>query len=239
MSLLTIVRDAAVEVGVPQPDTVIGNPDGTAAKLLRMAQRVGRDIVARADFSALRVASTFAAVAGEAQAGVIPTDFARLVPESLWDRTNDRLLAGPINGARYQALVATMPGDGFARWFTLRGTTLAIYPAMSGGETCAFEYISRNFCETAEGVGRASWQADTDVGRVSEELITLGVVAFFLKSHSFDNWPAAMADYEARLTTDLMSDQANGGVLSAGDIFGNRRALASTPPADGITAWGW
>lgn len=232
MTLLTIIRDAAVEIGVPQPDTVIGNPDVITTRLLRMAQRVGRDIVARADFSALRVGLTFTAAAGEAQPNVLPADFARFVPESLWDRTNDRLISGPVSGAVYQALVATMPSGSWSRWFTLRGSTLAIYPGMDGGETMGLEYVSRNFCQNSNGAPLSAWAADSDTGRVSEELITLGVVAFFLKAQGFDAWPAAMADYEARLSTEYASDQATAAILSAGDIFGSRRSLAGTPPAD-------
>ena len=53
MSLLTIVQDAANEIGFPEPATVIGNSDQLAIQMLRLLNREG-DTLSRFDWEALK-----------------------------------------------------------------------------------------------------------------------------------------------------------------------------------------
>lgn len=232
MTLLAIVRDAANEVGVNIPATIIGNTDPAAEKLLRFATRVGSDLVTRGTWQVLRTQATFTAIPGEAQPSVVPADLSRVVAETLWDRTNQRLIAGPIPGAQWQSLAATQPAGSWPRWWTLRGGDAYIFPAMQGGESMAFEYVSRNFCASSGGTPQAAWLADTDVPVLPQELFTLGVIAFYLRSEGLP-YADAMRDYEMRLISEAQNDMPASGVLSAGDIFGGRRAWPGAPAADG------
>jgi hypothetical protein len=234
MTLLAICQDAAIEIGgFDVPNTIVGNTDINARRLLRAAQRVGSDLVTRAAWSVLRTQATFTAVPGEAQPGTVPSDFDRMIPETLWDRTNRMLIAGPVPSARWQSLTATWPGNGPDRWFTLRGTAIAIFPGMQGGEAMAYEYVSRNFCETAAGIDQPRWSADTDVERLPSEVFTLGVVAFFLQAQGLP-YADQMAAYEARVVRSLANDDPASGVLSSGDLFGGQRNWTGTPSA----GWG-
>ena len=45
MSLLSIIQDAADEIGVPQPSQVVGNKDKTTTALLRAYIKEGRDLL--------------------------------------------------------------------------------------------------------------------------------------------------------------------------------------------------
>jgi hypothetical protein len=234
VTLLTIIGDASVECGVEEPNVVIGNTDIVVRKMLRAANRVGLDLVKRRPWGALRRVGSFTAVAGQDQSGFAPADFDRLIAETLWDRTNRRLIAGSADAARWQSLAATMQGV-LAGHFTLRGTSLSLYPPAVGGESMAFEYVSRNFAQTAGGVNVARWTNDTDIGLLSEEMFTLGVVAFWLKGEGLP-WEAAMGDYESRVLREMQTDDPSVSVLTAGDIFAGSRHWTGEP---GSRQGGW
>ncbi len=227
MTLLTIIGDASVECGVEEPNVVIGNTDIVVRKMLRAANRVGLDLVKRRPWGALRRVSIFTAVAGQDQPAFAPADFDRLIAETLWDRTNRRLIAGSADAARWQSLAATMRGTASGH-FTLRGTSLSMYPAPVGGEAMAFEYVSKNFAQTASGVSVPRWTNDTDIGLLSEEMFTLGVAAFWLKGEGLP-WEAAMGDYESRVLREMQADDPSVAVLTAGDIFAGGRHWTGEP----------
>lgn len=237
MTLLTILQDAAQEVGVYPPTTVIGNTDPAIQKMLRQAQRVGSDLMARGTWEVLRTQQTFNATAGEQQLNALPSDLDRIIAETFWDRTNSRLISGPAQGSQWQSLVAAYPQGAYDRWFTLRGGQMFIYPGMVGNESMAYEYYSRSFCASSGGTPQTRWQTDTDVGRLSEELFTLGVIAFYLRTEGLP-WEAAMRDYELRVQTEANNDQPRSGVLSAGDIFGGPRAWPGSPAPGPLGSYG-
>ena len=53
MTLLTICQDAAKEIGVPSPTSVVGSSDTTNVQLLAAANRVGKDLVTGYDWEVL------------------------------------------------------------------------------------------------------------------------------------------------------------------------------------------
>lgn len=236
MSLLTICQDASGELGLDsRPITVIGNTAVDVARLLRFAQRVGSDIATRAPWQALRLLRTFTATATEVQANAVPTGFQRFSPETVWDVTNGMSITGPVNPVEYASRrneIYSSSYSGPMRWFTRRGNDFLVFPIPVGGETYSFEYQSGNFCQSAGGTPQNEWLADSDTGRISEELITLGVIARFLLA---DGLPAqqAVADYEKRLTLEIKNDAPAAGVLAAGDIFGTGRRFTGEPGGAG------
>ncbi|RVT90719.1 hypothetical protein EOD42_23240 [Rhodovarius crocodyli] len=259
MSLLTIIQDVAAELSLDRPSFVVGNPDPNVAHMLRLAQRVGSDLLSRGTWQALRAERTFNAIPGNTQDGEatatvllesgtgpvllegtddlaapIPLDFGRFVPETFWDRTNHRLITGPVDAVRWQSLVGTTY-DGPERWFTRRGNTLLIVPAMQGGEAMVFEYYTTAFIVSAAGALLTRWAADTDQALLPEELFTLGLIYFFSRDRGLP-FEVARADYELRIKTELKNDQPDSQVMTAGDMFGTVRHSGGTPAPD---FWGY
>lgn len=228
MTLLSLIQDAASEIGVAVPTVVVGNTDPAAQRMLRHAHRVGLDLVARGSWEILRAQHAFDATPGEEQLDAVPADMDRMIAETMWDRDHARLISGPVRGSQWQSLVATQPIGSISRWFTLRGGKVYIYPGMQGAEEMAFEYFSRNYCASSGGTAQQRWALDTDVGRLPEELFTLGVIAFYLRSEGLP-FEHAMADYELRMQTEAANDQPRSGILSAGDVFGGERAWGGSP----------
>jgi hypothetical protein len=237
MTLLTIAQDAADELGLDaRPAAVFGNQAPEVQRLLRFAQRVGRELVTRAPWQALRRRQSFVAVGDEVQAGAIPADFGRFYPETFYDQTNYRLISGPLNATEYDSrkLGAEFAYNaGGQRWFTRRGNDLLVTPTPAGDETYTFEYQSVSFCQSAAGVPQSHWMADTDTGRLDEELMTLGVVARYLDA---DGQPSqmAMAAFERRLNQVFANDAPTGRVMVSGDIFAGARKTTGEPGAGSL-----
>lgn len=230
MSLLSICQAVAEELKLGTvPASIIGNNSVDAQTLLRFASRIGADLATRAPWQALRLVHDYLAQATEVQIGAVPTGFQRFSPETIWDVTNVASITGPVGPVEYQTRKAAWATGG-PRWFTRRGNDFLVWPIPAGGETYRFEYQSGAFCQSASGVPQAAWLADTDTGRISEELMILGIVARHLESDG-QPWQSARADYERRLGTEIRNDAPAARVLPAGDIFGTGRRFTGEPGA--------
>jgi hypothetical protein len=148
MTLLSICQDAADELNLPQPAVVAASSLDDDKKLLRMANKVGNKLMKAYPWQDLRKEQTFTATSGEAQSGVIPSDFDRFIPETFWDRSNEKLISGPISDVEWGSLKA-LSYNGYQKKFIYRGDGVSIIPAMGGTESCAFSYASDRDWETA------------------------------------------------------------------------------------------
>lgn len=229
MSLLQICKDAADEVGVNRPSFVIGSSDADAQKLLRFARRVCKELVQRGDWQVLRVEGSFTALGQETQTSLLPADYDHMVKDTFWDRTNQRFIIGPVEEDRYQSLVANQV-DSESRWWTRRGDSALIYPLMSGGEILKFVYVSNKYCQSSGGTAQSDWAADTDTGRIDEELITLGVIYYYLRNQG-QPWEKAYTDYEDMFSAYLGNDKPRSNIMAAGDIFAGPRNYGGGPSA--------
>jgi hypothetical protein len=222
VSLLSIAQAVSDDIGLDvRPVSIVGNPDVDAQRLLRFASRVGSELATRAPWQALRLLRSFTATATETQVGAIPADFLRFSPETLWDETNSFSITGPVSATEYQARKFGLESAGYTgiqRWFTRAGNALMIWPVPDAGVTMSFSYQSNAFCQSAGGTPQSAWTADTDTGRISEELITLGVIFRFLMADG-QPFQQAQADYERRLAQEIANDAPAARVLAAGDIF--------------------
>jgi hypothetical protein len=217
MSLLTVCKDAADEIGLLQPTTIASGLDTTSRKLFRMAKKVGKDLMQFHAWEALRTETTFTASAGSEQ-DVLPSDFDRFVPETFWNRSEQYLLAGPISPVEWNGLKA-QNSSGDAYKFIIRGGKVYTYPNAPGGDTYAFEYVSANYADVeATGTPKAAFTLDSDVFRMDDELLTLGIVFEYLQADGLDAG-AAFAAYEKRRTRLIKNERAKAGVMTSGDIF--------------------
>lgn len=231
MTLLSICTDAADEIGILRPAVISGSVDPDAQKLLRFANKVGNNIMKSHAWPVLRREQVFTAVSGETQTNILPADFDRFVPETFWNRSGSEFLAGPISPVEWSS-IKSVTYSGPQRKFMQRGGDVALIPPLSGGETLAFEYISRNWCHGYDGTPRARWLADDDAAVLDEELITLGVIFEFLDA---DGQPSARAAAQYDLCFKTLADnsRASSRVVLSADLFGGGRRFGGAPLSEG------
>jgi hypothetical protein len=234
MTLLQICKDAADEIGIERPTSVFGSTNPTAQKLYRYATRVCKELVQRGDWQVLRVARAFTALGQETQTDLFPADYDHMVKETFWDQTNKRLISGPIDEVRYQSLVS-LQTQAESRWWLRRGNDGFIYPLMSGGESLSFVYISNKFCANSGGTAQSAFAADTDTTRIPEELVTLGVIYYYLRNDG-QPWDKAYDDFEQAFSKYLTNDQPSNQIMAAADVFAGPRNYTGTP---GVSSTGF
>jgi hypothetical protein len=206
MSLLTICQDAADQIGLRRPASVIGNNDREFRQLLNYAQLEGKELPTRGEWQGLRTPSTFTSLASEVQTGMIPTDFARFINETFWNRSRRRPLMGPVTSQQWQNIKAWTTSP-LQDTFTVYGNDIYITPAPPAGQTLAFEYVSSNFCKSSVNVLQSAWAADTDTARIPEELFSTGIAWRFLEQAGQPRYVALQAKYETRVRQLLTNDQ--------------------------------
>lgn len=185
MTLLTICQHVADDVGVERPETIIGNPERTAKRLLRAATRECQ-FLAKQDWSVLQREHEFQTVAG-VDAYDLPDDFESLLSDTSWDKSNYWQVRGGLTAKEWQfrknALIATTAvrkrfrikrGSGNKRQYFLEPTPTAV-------EDQVFEYRSKAWCQSSTSVIQTEWLADTDTALLDEDLIELGVLWRYLK----------------------------------------------------------
>jgi hypothetical protein len=226
MSLITIIQNAADRLSLPRPSAVVLSSDQTVAQLLGLAQQEGKELARAGAWQALVAEQTFLTVAQEAQGNAIPADFDWIVPDTAFNRTARRRLAGPLTAPDWQSSKATVTLVDPA--FRLRGNAMLLTPAPGPGETIAYEYVSRNWCRSGGGAPQAAWGADHDTALIDEELHTLGIVWRFKKSKGFD-YAEDFATYQIQVKQALNRDGARPRI-STGPASGARMPMAPQVP---------
>ena len=224
MSLLTCIQDASDRLGIVRPSSVIGSSDQQVRQLLSLAQQEGKELAKRHNWQSITKEKTITATATETQTGAIPSDFDRFLNGTFFNRTAKRYVEGPLSPeewARYKASTTTVLFDAFR----VRGDAILMAPTPTASDSYVYEYVSTWWVATAAASttpAQASWLADTDVGILSEELMTLGVVWRFLKAKGLD-YAEPFRSYEAQVMLAMTRDGGKRSVyMGKGRLSGPR-----------------
>jgi hypothetical protein len=205
MTLLTIVRNASDRLGLPRPSAVAASTDQSVLTLLGLAQEEGKTLAGRHTWQVLQTEYTFPTVASTASYA-LPSGFDQMLKDTVFNRTRRRRMVGDLSPSQWQetqASLVTMVNPAFR----IRGNLFYISPTPTAAETVAYEYISKNWCQSAGSVGQSAWVADTDTGILDEELMTLGVVWRFKASKGLD-YAESMSNYEIEVAKAIFKDGA-------------------------------
>lgn len=212
MTLLTLCTDAADEIGIPRPSTVIGNTDPSVKQLLNHANRTGRDLAKR-DWNILVKEGSFTSAATESQGAMttIASDFQRFKNNTMWNRTQKWRIYGPVTDNQWQRMLAAVT-SGVHNFFRIRGGNLIVYPTMTASESVYFEYVSKNWVDSGTGADPAVADAtefdnDANTFVFDDDLMLMGVVWRFLKRKTLP-YAEAKAEYDERVKDQLMQDGA-------------------------------
>ncbi len=210
-SLLQIVQDAAAEMNlIPTPQSAFNASDQVGFGLGAHANRTGRQLMQRWDWEVLKRPHFFTSVQGQAQYP-LPSDFERIVDDTVWDSGNFWPVRGSLSSQEWQALKNSFWGAGmvYKRYRLIRADTSANLvfeidpPSGSDGENLFFEYVSNAWVNDA-GTMKDRFTLDTDTSVFSDDLMVMGAKwryqsALGLTTTSFDEfWRTAEAIYVAQ-----------------------------------------
>lgn len=198
MSLLSVSRSVARNIGVEAPETVMLNTDPDCQSIYQYVNEAGREIARRVDWSALK-SSTVVTGTGSDIGFTLPDNFARLILGNAVS-VNGMPVRGGLSADEFASI---SPAEGVPRYFLLQGRNLLLHPFPAFGTVVNVTYQTLNW--TPSG---ASYSADTEVALIPEELIEMGGV-WRWKRHIGADYQDFVAEFEAALS-DLASSE--GGV---------------------------
>lgn len=212
MSLLTIVQDVCGEMGLAIPNAVVGNNSELVAQLFRLAKREGSELSTGAsvglayDWTVLQYEATWTSTATESQGALstLAPGFRWIINDTVYDRTQQRQQPGPISPQVWQWRKAATASGPYPEW-RIRNATLYMYPTPTAGHSMAFEYQTSYWCADSGGTAKATWTADSDVARLDEELIKLGLIWRWRKAKGLD-YDEDFRSYQIAATNAIARD---------------------------------
>ena len=204
MTALTLIGKACARLGVTVPGAVFSSTDTQVIQLRNLMNQEGQELGTRHPWTALTTEKTFTTVATSIQTSAIPSDMAWYINDTMWNRTTDQKVRGPLTSQEWQQEQAISTAVIYPS-FRFRGGDLLMLPTPTAGQTVAYEYISLNWAETSGGSGLSAMTADTDVGILDEGLITLGVICRFLQAKGLD-YAEAFRTYQMEVNKAVARD---------------------------------
>lgn len=200
MTLKTIIQNTLLRVGLPSPDFVVSSDDESIAMLIGIVNQEGKDLSQRHSWQALTKERVINLTASEVQEMGIPGDFGRFVGGTMYNRTRNCPVEGPLTPQDWQQYKSNGI-VGPDQMFRQRGNALMLIPRPSAGEVLAYEYMSVNWVVA----DKSEMSTDDDAAVLDEELITLGCVWRYLQIKGMD-YAQAFQDYELQVANAIARD---------------------------------
>lgn len=207
MNALEIIQRFARAVGFPVPSTAVANQAEDVQQIVELLNQEGRALTRRYDWQVLKNEATFTTVATESQGTfdsfTAPLLLSKIVNDTIWDRTAQVPICGPLSSQRWQAQKALSLSGPYSE-YRIRGNQLRFNPAPPAGHSCYFEYVSKCWCtDVTNAVFRTNLGADTDTMLIDDEAMLAGLEWRWLRKKGL-SYAEEFASYEA-LVTDLIT----------------------------------
>lgn len=198
LNVVQIAAQAYAELGLPVPAQITGGNNSDGVQVLALLNREGNELARiEGGWPVLRGEQLIALVPGQ-QAYAFPTNILYYRPATGWDRSTHWAMAGPLSDREWQALRSGIGVASPRQRFRLYGGQLQMDPVPTSADTIAFEYISKNWCQSGSGTAQSSFMADTDVPILPDDLFVLGLKWRTLAARGFNYAEEKAAYVEAR-----------------------------------------
>ncbi len=204
MNLLALITKASIRLNLPVPVSVVASMDPQVQLIRECAAEEGKSLAGRHTWQALLMEKSFTTVATPAQTSSVPADFSRMVPESMFNRDTNRRLDGPIDSDTWQSIQASLVTFVIPA-FRIWKNTIYITPTPAAGQTVAYEYVSIYWCQSFGGDNQEDWVADSDIYKLNDETMILGIIWRFKKSKGLQ-WSDDYLVYERYVGDLIMRD---------------------------------
>jgi len=224
-SVNTIINDAAAEVGLTPVNDVFASADQGFSQLRYLLDAAGRELLRMAVWAELVKEHTITTDSGDGLAGLypLPSDWAYMIPQTNWNRTDQLPLYGPINAQDWQYLEGRSLGSAsIYASFRIKNGAVAIFPnnPVPDAKTLKFEYVRNTWVTNLAG--------DTYYSRIQQVddfvlyppvLIVKFLKVKFLEAKGFDS-QKARDDFNDMLDAMIGQDKSAPVINVAGTYQG-------------------
>jgi len=221
MSLLTIIQTVTKRVGLTAPSSAIGLTDENIIRMIELANEEGEELSRRHCWQILTNEETHTTLATESQglmSAICGTDFDYIKNDTFWNRTENRRWL-PSDDVQWQQMKSSSI-TGPNHYFRIRGGSMIVIPVPTAGDTLAFEWQSKNWCESSGGTGQSAWADDSDVGRLDEKIMTAGIVWRWEASQGLE-YAEDFRKYEILVANAIARDGAKPNINMGGRTSGS------------------
>lgn len=203
-AILEIIQAASTTLGIAVPAKVYGSTSRNDVELGQVAIEAARRIRDAYDWTVL---SALQQEAGNdaTEDFSLPSEFLRMRQgTAVWSSLNGT----PLRRVQSEDDFLRLKLESYAgthAWVVHQGY-LRITPAPSALDTVEYYYVSRSFAETAAGVNRSIFTADSDFFRLDDRVLELGIIAHFKSVKGMENEDETMA-YERALARSISDDR--------------------------------
>jgi hypothetical protein len=219
MTLLETLQEFTDRNGLDRPSIVMSSTDDTIRQLRALANEVITDITGRGNsWARLQKQATFQSVAAELQgtlATIAPYGFKYLMLDTIYDRTERRVVFGPKNAPAWQEAEA-LPTTGPLYAYRIWQGNFYMQPAPPADHEMAFEYASDFAILKADGTTWLKRFADdTDSFALNEDLMLYGLQWKWRRRQGL-SYAQEKQDYEALLAQEIGTEPTKGEINMAG-----------------------
>ncbi len=205
MSVLTIVQNASVAVGLASPAAVVGVAN--QSQMLALLNMEGEDLRSRGQWFLLRRTNTFNLITSSTNQGAMNStivtagDYDYMWGQNFWNLTRKQQIYGPLSDTEEEALIAIGIAGPYQKW-TIRGGNLYIYAQPGSTDSCTFQYMSKFYAKSAALALKSAFTVDTDLGVLDESIMTLGLIWRWKRANGLD-YSQEFSIYEKRVQDAL------------------------------------
>lgn len=128
----------------------------------------------------------------------MPSDYARMVDKTQYNKSNRWAVIGPKDAQEWQWLKSAYVSTGPRMRFRMTGNKFTVWPMPASVVTLGFEYVSNAWARSAAGALQTKYLADTDTSVLPDRLLILGTKLKLFEIKGFDTG-AVLQDYMAEL----------------------------------------
>jgi hypothetical protein len=206
LTCLQIIQRVCTRIGITSPNVAFASQDPQIQQLLEISNEEGQDLADRYQWQALQLEALFTTVATQIQGAMstIAPGCKWVVNETIWDRTLRRPVYGPRSLQDWQEAKAIAINGPFSS-YRIINDSINFYPTPAAGDSCAFEYITKNWISTSTASSSDVWTNDADTPRLDDQLIILGTIWRWKQIKGLD-YAEDYAKYERRVTNAISHD---------------------------------
>lgn len=208
MTLLTALNSAQRLLSIAVTTLIVADGQETQNLLYELANVEAAEVLERSEYlfpAFVRTKSFTATTGATLQASGTPSDFKRLLPDTIWNQTTDRKVAGPIDDVEWAIANGVPITSGICQYAMIRYDGFHIFPAPTAADTIAYDYVINTPVQaTGAGAYKTAFSVDTDVYLLGDRLLTLGVVWRYKAAKGRD-YAEDMKSYEMALAATAAS----------------------------------
>lgn len=215
MTILSAIQNVCKVVGLDVPPAAVASTTREHVELTALANEMADRIAQSHDWQSLKSLATMTGD-GATQSHSLPTDYARMLKKAqVWSSLLETPLT-PISDTDEWLGLDVQAFDFVINAWTIYGDQMHIKPALASAVTAKYFYISNQIVAPENGSKKTEFTADDDVFRLSERLLTLGMI-WQWRAHKGLPYQEDMQTFEA-LKEALVSQDKGSRMMRLGTV---------------------